>query len=288
VLGVLLVDKPQGLSSHDVVARIRRRFGTKRVGHAGTLDPQATGLLVIAVGPATRFLQYFPLEPKEYVAEVTFGVATDTQDGEGEVTFEAEVPRDLEFEIDYVMPRFRGLIEQIPPMYSAVKKDGQPLYKYARRGEEVERALRKVHIKEVDLLQIESPIASFRLVCSGGTYVRTWANDLGEAMGCRAYLSGLRRTQIGKFHVDDAVTWEEATPQDLIPLDQALPPMPLMTLNERQAAAIRNGQAIGNHEHRSGHVGLVAPDGEVIGVAQAQGNVVQPECVIPMSPESHG
>src|SRR6202044_655457 len=138
MLGILLIDKPAGITSHDVVNAVRRRFGVRRVGHAGTLDPQATGLLIVAVGPATRFLQYLPLEPKEYVGVVTFGEERDTQDSEGQVVALKPVPGDLEAQVHEVLPQFRGLIQQLPPMYSAVKKDGKPLYAYARSGKEVD------------------------------------------------------------------------------------------------------------------------------------------------------
>jgi tRNA pseudouridine55 synthase len=282
MLGILLIDKPEGITSHDVVSRLRRRFDTRRVGHAGTLDPLATGLLVVAIGPATRFLQYLPLEPKEYVAKIRFGQSTTTFDREGEVTETRPVPAGLPAQVEEARQKFLGLIQQVPPMFSAVKKEGKPLYVYARKGEEVEREARTVHIERFDLLGYEDAVLEARIVCSGGTYVRTLAHDLGEAVGCGAHLAALVRTGVGRFRLDEAAALEEVGPADLIPLDQALPPMPIVALNQRQASSIRMGQQIGWDKPLPERlVGLRGPDGDVIGVARAIGDLLQPECVIP-------
>ncbi len=283
MLGVVLVDKPLGITSHDVIARLRRRFNTRRIGHAGTLDPLATGLLVVAVGPATRFLQYLPLEPKEYVGVIRFGIETTTQDAEGEVVAEKPVPKDLLFEVDYAMPEFKGSIQQIPPMYSAVKKEGKPLYTYARRGEAVEREPRSVFISEVEVLDQHGNDVEIRVVCSGGTYMRTYAHDLGQRLGCGAHLASLRRTRVGKFEIEDAVSLEEVSEDDLWPLAEALPPTPIVSLTHRQVESIRQGQSIGYARAPGGVVcGLVGPDGEVVGMARIHGQELQPEVVIPL------
>lgn len=282
MLGVVLIDKPCGITSHDVIARLRRKFQTRRIGHAGTLDPLATGLLVVAVGPATRFLQYLPLEPKEYIGTIRFGIETTTQDAEGEIVAEKPVPSALLPAIEEVLAEFKGSIRQLPPLYSAVKKEGKPLYVYARRGEEVEREHRTVFISDVELLAQTGNEVDVRVVCSGGTYMRTWAHDLGQRLGCGAHLSALRRTRVGKFNIDDAVTLEEVAPDDLWPLAEALPPVPLVSITHRQAEAIRHGQAIGFPRPPAGLVcGLVGPDGDVIGMARISGQELQPECVIP-------
>lgn len=282
MLGILLIDKPLGITSHDVIARLRRKLQTKRVGHAGTLDPLATGLLVVAVGPATRFLQYLPLEPKEYIGTVKFGIETTTQDAEGEIVAEKTVPADLMSAIDQALPQFKGAISQIPPLYSAVKKEGKPLYVYARRGEDVEREPRNVYISEVEVLEQNGNEVDVRVVCSGGTYMRTWAHDLGQNLGCGAHLSGLRRTRVGKFSIDDAITLEEATADDLLPLSEALPPVPLVQLNSHQVHAIRHGQAIGWARPPAGlYCGLLDPRGEIVGMARIEDQQLQPECVIP-------
>jgi tRNA pseudouridine55 synthase len=282
MLGVLLIDKPIGRTSHDIVNEVRKKLGTKRVGHAGTLDPLATGLLVVAVGPATRFLQYLPLEPKSYIAEITFGRATSTYDAEGEITYSGPLPQPFESELHRILDQFRGLIQQIPPMHSAVKLRGRPLYKYAREGVNVEREPRNVHIEKIEVDWLDVPRAQITVVCSGGTYIRTLAHDLGEALGCGAYLSALRRIQVGRFRVEDAQPLDEVKAQKLVPLRLALPPMTLATLDDSQSIDIREGRAI----HMQGfedcrNVGLMDVEGNVFGVARVSGTILQPDCVIP-------
>lgn len=282
MLGILLIDKPLGITSHDAVNAIRRKLGTKRVGHAGTLDPLASGLLVVAVGPATRFLQYLSLEPKEYEGTITFGKRTSTFDAEGEVTEAREVPSDLDSRLKTAATQFTGLIEQLPPMYSAVKKAGKPLYKYAREGQEVERQARTVHISQLEIELTDAAVARFRLVCSGGTYVRTLADDLGQAVGCGAFLSELRRTKVGRFTLGQSHPLETAKRADLMPLREALAPMPMVQLTQLQTDAVREGQQVFVPEViRPGIVALKDPHGEVFSVARLLGNLLQPECVIP-------
>lgn len=282
MLGILLIDKPLGVTSHDVVAMIRRKFNTKRVGHAGTLDPLATGLLVIAVGPATRFLQYLPLEPKEYECQIKFGEETNTQDREGEVTVTKPVPEDLAEKIQALIPQFSGEIQQIPPMYSAVKRAGKPLYFYARQGEEVEREPRTVFIEALEFLALEGDIAHVRVVCSGGTYVRTLAHDMGQALGCGAHLHALQRTQVGRFAIEDAFEIDDATPEDLIPLREALFPMPEVILNEGQERLAREGQVVRPPRPVDGKFAmLIDTEGNVMSVAESKAGMLQPLCVIP-------
>ena len=282
MLGVLLIDKPLGISSHDVVNRVRRKLGTRRVGHAGTLDPLATGLLVVAVGSATRFLQYLPLEPKGYIAKIQFGSATSTFDREGEVTMSGPVPSDLPAALDAVLPSFRGLIEQVPPSYSAIKVNGQPLYRLARAGIEVTPETRRVHIAEIDVREIGESEITARIVCSGGTYIRSLAHDIGQALGCGAHLSGLIRDQVGRFYVTDAKDLDDISPRDLIPLHESLPPMPLVALTDDQVIDVRHGRPLGiANPPTPGMVALVDPAGRVVSVAKVVGSILHPECVIP-------
>jgi tRNA pseudouridine55 synthase len=282
MLGVLLVAKEPGGTSHDVVNAVRRLFGTRRVGHAGTLDPLATGLLVVAVGPATRFLQYLPLEPKEYVADISFGRATTTYDAEGATAFEGAVPDGLEAAVHAVLPRYLGLIQQLPPMYSAVKKDGQPLYRYARQGETVEREPRTVHIGELEILEAGPSMVRARIVCSGGTYVRSLADDIGKDLGCGGFLSGLVRTGVGRFRLDAAKRLSEIGPEDLVPLREALAPMPMFHLDMSEAELVRDGRALQTpNPPDAKHAALVDPSGQVLGVARVTGSILQPECVLP-------
>ena len=288
MLGILLIDKPLGITSHDVVNHVRRKFNIRRVGHAGTLDPAATGLLVVAIGPATRFLQYLPLEPKEYDAEITFGVETSTQDSEGEIVSQRPVPQDLVQKIKDVLPQFKGLIRQLPPMHSAVKKNGKPLYRYAREGKEVERTERTIHIERINIREVKGHRARMTIECSGGTYVRSLAQDIGNAVGCGAYLSALHRTRVGKFSIMDAVPLDEVNEQHVLSLREALPPIPLVSLSAHQTSDIREGRTVNVQLEPSGDMaGLLSPEGSIIGVARVHGNVLQPECVIP-SETPHG
>jgi len=242
MLGILLIDKPLEWTSHDVVNRVRRLLSTKRVGHAGTLDPLASGALVVAVGPATRFLQYLPLEPKVYEFDVRFGIETSTQDLEGEVVAEKPLPADLMGEVEGALPSFKGKIEQLPPMFSAVKLSGKPLYEMARKGLDVEREMRRVFIESYEVLGHEGDTVSFRVVCSGGTYVRTLGHDLGQMIGCGSHVTRLRRTAVGRFHVDDAISLDEVDPRHLMSLREALPPLELITLDQKRVDDIWHGQ----------------------------------------------
>lgn len=232
--GVLLVDKPQGLTSHDVVARARRIFKMKKIGHAGTLDPMATGLLILLIGRATRLSQYLMSLDKVYEGSVTLGETTNSHDAEGEIVSTRPVPDLTEDEVKEALKEFVGDQYQIPPMFSAIKKAGVPLYKLARKGQTIEREPRFIRVSGYELLRFESPVLDVRVRCSKGTYVRTLANDLGEKIGCGAHLSALRRTASDRFTIDDAYPLselEEMTPEELaealIPIHIAAPTMVL-------------------------------------------------------------
>ena len=207
--GILLIDKPRDHTSHDVVARLRGKLKMKRIGHAGTLDPMATGLLVILVGKATKVSQYLVSLDKEYEGTIELGKVTDTQDAEGEVMATKPVPVLTEDEVQVTIKSFLGDQYQLPPMYSAIKIAGQPLYKAARKGEEVVREPRFIRVMSWDLLRFASPQIDFRLRCTKGTYVRTLAHDLGQKLGCGAHLAALRRTATDKFHVSQALTLDQ-------------------------------------------------------------------------------
>jgi len=203
--GLLLVDKPAGLTSHDVVQAVRRHFRIAKVGHCGTLDPMATGLLLIVTGRATRLSQGLIGDDKEYFSTIRLGIATSTHDAEGEIVSQRPVPQLTGDALRQALARFTGDIYQTPPMVSAVKIDGQRLYVMARRGQEVERPARLIHIYAFELLAFTPPdLLEARVLCSKGTYVRTLANDLGEELGCGAHLAALRRTRCGSFRLDQA------------------------------------------------------------------------------------
>jgi len=229
--GVLLVDKPKGITSHDVVDRVRRIFRMKKVGHAGTLDPMATGLLIMLVGKATKISQYLMSLDKEYTGTLQLGEATDSHDAEGEVVSEKELPADLDAQgLKVFADEFLGDQYQTPPMFSAKKQDGQPLYKLARKGKTVEREPRFIRVTQFELSNINLPQADFVLNCSKGTYVRTIVHDLGEKIGCGGHLSALRRTGIDRFRIEDSKTLEELREMPhadllrrLIPVYQAVP-----------------------------------------------------------------
>jgi tRNA pseudouridine55 synthase len=228
--GVLLVDKPTDHTSHDVIARLRGILKMRRIGHAGTLDPMATGVLVVLLGKATKASQYLMSLDKEYTGTIKLGSVTNTQDAEGEVLETRPVPPLTEAEVKATMAAFVGDQYQLPPMFSAIKIDGVPLYKQARKGEEVEREPRFIRVSSFDMTRFISPEIDFVLRCTKGTYVRTVAHDLGQKIGCGAHLSSLRRTATGKFTVDQCLTIEQiqalSSPElekRLVPVREAVP-----------------------------------------------------------------
>jgi tRNA pseudouridine55 synthase len=246
--GFFVIDKQVGVTSHDIVAMVRRAIGQKKVGHTGTLDPFATGVLPVAVGEGTKTIQFLDESEKEYRAVLRLGIATDTQDLTGQVVSGRDwshlVPEDLE----RLVPQFLGKISQLPPMFSALKRDGVPLYKLARKGIEIERELREVEIHSLSFDWIKLPEACFTVRCSRGTYVRTLACDIGEALGCGAHLLELRRTRSGLFKEAEALSIEELaasiTQENLLfPLDRALSHLKALALNELGGKKVSNGVA---------------------------------------------
>lgn len=207
--GVLLVDKDPDMTSHDVVSVARRTLGQKKIGHCGTLDPMATGLLILTLGRGTKIQDLLMAEDKEYIGTVRLGEETTTQDKEGEIVLSKDVPELDEQGILFALKDFTGDFYQTPPMVSAIKKDGVPLYKLARQGKEVKREPRLVHVYDYELTSLNLPEFDFRVVCSKGFYVRTYAHEIGIKIGCGAHLSSLRRTKSGKFSADGAITFDE-------------------------------------------------------------------------------
>jgi len=211
--GILIVDKQKGMTSHDVVDMVRKRFSVKKVGHAGTLDPNATGVLVLLVGKATKLSSSFLEEDKEYFATMKLGERTDSGDCDGSVISSGEV-LSSEGEIRDVIAEFLGEIEQVPPMFSAKKINGKKLYKLARKGKTIERKPNKITIKKIDEIRITLPFVKFNMVCSKGTYVRQLVDDIGESLGCGANLTELRRTRSGEFSVEGAVGIDDLLKMD--------------------------------------------------------------------------
>src|SRR6187397_1245486 len=207
--GVLLIDKAPGMTSHDVVAITRRVLNTKKVGHCGTLDPLATGLLILVIGRGTKIQDLLMAEDKEYVGTMLLGMTTDSQDADGAIVETRPVPEFAREQLDAAFRKFHGDFYQLPPMVSAIKKEGVPLYKLARQGKTVEREPRFVHVYAHEVEAVRLPEIDFRVVCSKGFYVRTYAHDIGEELGCGAYLASLRRTKSGRFSCEGAVTVDQ-------------------------------------------------------------------------------
>ncbi len=274
--GFLLVDKPPGWTSHDVVAKIRRLSGVKKVGHAGTLDPMATGLLVVAVGPVTRLLRFLQDLTKTYVAEATFGIATDSLDADGEITEQSPMAFDRR-QLDEAVSAFVGDIEQIPPMVSAVKVGGKKLYELAREGKQIERDARSVTIHQFEVLGFEPgefPVASFRIQSSKGTYVRTLVDDVAKRLGGRAHLTALRRTTNGSLSVTDAATIDQlevdGVERHLIDPATALADLPSFSVGAEDAAALRHGRQVRIPGTFEGSVAAIGLDGDLVAVGEPE------------------
>ena len=266
--GALLLDKPVGLSSNAALQKAKRALGAAKAGHAGTLDPLASGLLVLLFGEATKFAGPFLDADKEYIATLKLGERTSTGDAEGEVLERRPVRIEA---LERVLGGFRGEIEQVPPMHSALKHKGTPLYRLARRGEAVERAPRRVRIHELEPLECVPPQLVLRVVCSKGTYVRVLAEDIGEALGCGAHLAGLRRTGSGRFRIENAVALEALDASRVLPLTALLEDLPRAELDPAQERRLRQGQALQISGLRAGICVAVRPDGAVIGLGDADG-----------------
>jgi tRNA pseudouridine55 synthase len=274
--GLLLVDKPRGVTSHDVVEVVRRGLATRKVGHAGTLDPMATGLLLIGVGRATRLLRFLGALPKTYEGSMRLGIETTTLDADGDVVREAGVDV-TDAQVADAMRALVGESLQRPPAYSAVKVGGRKLYEAAREGERLEADPRPIRVDAFDLLFYEAPDATFRVACSGGTYVRVLASDVGAALSCGAHLIALRRTAIGPYSVDDAVAPDRAG--EPLPLDAAVGHLPRLDLDTDEALAASHGRPLGP-AGLTGPYGVFGPDGLLIGVYEDDGPRARPQVIL--------
>ncbi|HEY3374246.1 MAG TPA: tRNA pseudouridine(55) synthase TruB [Candidatus Aquicultor sp.] len=293
--GILVIDKPAGKTSHDIVNVVRKRTGIRKVGHTGTLDPMATGVLVMLIGKATRIARFLELEPKEYVAQALFGTVTDSQDITGNIVRESHESVDIE-KLIKLIPQFTGSIVQIPPMVSAIKVGGTPLYKLARQGKEVERTGREITIYELEMLdhfeRDSRTYASFRVVCSGGTYVRTLLHDIGEALGVGATLSSLRRTRVGRYSLVETLELDDIDGDMIIShvlgMDDALSHLAAVVVKNDIIQAVLNGRTVDSSDLEPGQqtpgggdfVRLKSPDNRLlaIGVMQSTG-AIKPEIV---------
>jgi tRNA pseudouridine55 synthase len=265
--GLLLIDKPGGITSHDAVARVRRALGTKKVGHAGTLDPMATGLLVMGVGRATRFLRFLGDLPKAYEASMRLGIETTTLDADGEVVRTA--PVDVgDDQLTRAIAALTGGLMQRPPAFSAVKVRGTKLYEAARKGEVLEADPRPIRVDRFEVRARRGDDVDVVVTCSGGTYVRVLAADVGAALGCGAHLTMLRRTAIGTFDVADATDPDD--PGALLPIARAVGHLPVLRLDEEEARAAGHGRVLGPSAI-DGPFAVVGPGGDLIGVYRDDG-----------------
>ena len=272
--GVFLLNKPLGFSSNQALKKIQWLFNAKKAGHTGTLDPMASGLLPICIGEATKFSHRLLEANKTYIATIQLGLTTTTGDQEGEVVNQKDVvlkPNQLE----ETLQKFTGDITQIPPMFSALKFEGKPLYEYARQGIEIERKSRQVTIYDITLNKIEESIVILEMSCSKGTYIRTLAEDIGHALGCGAYLKGLERTQTGNFQLSDALTIEAieamsmaSREETLLPVDALLEGLSSIKLTLTETEAIKKGQAIDFNGKNDNELRLYGASGQFLGVGQ--------------------
>ena len=287
--GLVVVDKPAGWTSHDVVARLRKIYGLRRVGHAGTLDPDATGVLLVGLGRATRLLRFLTETGKVYRGEVAFGVATDTLDAAGTETARAAMPALTAADLDAVLPRFLGTIAQVPPMVSAIKVDGRRLHERARAGEVVERAPRTVRIDRIEVVAFtagEFPRAQLLVECGSGTYIRSLADDLGTAVGGCAHLAWLRRLRVGPFPVEEARTLEEIAENPdkaVLPLVEAVRHLPRVDVDGETARGVAHGAvfpvtALGGDE--AGPFAVVGPDGRLLALYEKGRAAARPLVVL--------
>lgn len=266
--GIILVDKPADWTSHDVVAKLRGILHERRVGHSGTLDPMATGLLTVFVGTATRAVQFAETHNKRYVASLRCGYSTDTQDTSGRVTAQTGISP-TEDELTDVLPEFTGEISQIPPMYSAIKVSGKKLYELARKGETVERKPRTVNISELSLVGHDGDDFVLSVSCSKGTYIRTLCNDIGERLGCLACMSALRRTNAGPFDVRDAHTLSEIAEDPeryIIPVDSLFSEHPAIGFSAAQTAKLKCGNIL-NVSAKNGTYRVYGENGDFLALA---------------------
>ena len=275
--GIVIVDKPQGWTSQDVTARLRRVFNTRRIGHGGTLDPMATGVLPVFVGRATRGVEFFEHAEKTYETVLRLGITTDTEDITGTVLTEQDAFVTGEM-LEEVLEKFRGDIMQVPPMYSALKVNGQKLYDLARRGKEVERQPRPITIHELTLLGMEAEGIRLRVRCSKGTYIRTLCKDIGQALGCGGCMAELRRVAAGEYTAQEAVPLQELLEtenpeQYLRPVDSMFRNYPQVTLSEKQEIRCRNGNSF-SVQMADGTYRAYSREGEFLMLAKVESGVM--------------
>jgi tRNA pseudouridine55 synthase len=280
----VIANKPKGWTSHDVVAKVRRLAGQKRVGHAGTLDPMAEGVLPILLGRATRLADYIQLGRKTYVATVQLGTATDTDDAEGTVIAQSPIPPLSQHLLEQTLSAFRGEISQTPPQYSALKVGGQRAYAVARAGGEVALAARPVTIDDLQLQTWSATELTLEVTCSKGTYIRALARDIAVALGTVGHLTKLIRTRVGPFRIEHALTPDELASRDIaaavLPASRAIPDAPAFSADVNQVVDLRYGRPVAANGLRADHVWVYDPDGLLVCLASADGMLLKPRLVL--------
>ena len=291
--GVLIINKPRGWTSHDVVSKARRILQEKQIGHTGTLDPLATGVLVLCIGKATKIVRYLETDDKEYTAEMRLGITTDTQDADGKVLETRAYSSPSIGQLQDALNAFKGSIQQRPPAFSALKVNGVPSYRMARKGTLPEHEKRLVTVHAVGLVEYTDPIARFTVHCSKGTYIRTLCADIGERLGMGAHLTSLIRTRAGRFRLGQALTLEQVAEQAaagqveqmLITLSDAVSGFPALTVDDPDAQRIAHGNAVSLHpgfapEDPKALVRLLGRDGRLLAVARPREGFLRPEVVL--------
>ena len=291
--GVFLLDKPQGMSSNDILQKVKRIYQANKAGHTGALDPLATGMLPICLGEATKFSQFLLDADKRYLVTAKLGERTDTSDAEGQVVETRDVTVNLE-QLLTALTHFRGDLMQVPTMFSALKHNGKPLYEYARQGITVEREARPITIFELKFIAYDAPNLTLEVHCSKGTYIRTLVDDLGEYLGCGAHVTMLRRIAVADYPYEKMLTWEQlqqlaenselsALDQYLLPVDTAVSKLPALTLNAEQTKAVGFGQRVkfANEQQIYGQVRLFSHENVFLGVADVDNNnVIRPSRMV--------
>jgi tRNA pseudouridine55 synthase len=277
--GIFIIDKPEGMTSHDVVDSIRAKFSISKVGHLGTLDPMATGVLPVCTGKATRIGQYIPNSPKEYIGEIRFGFSTNTYDREGTPTSEPRPLESSQREIEEAIHTLTGKIGQVPPPFSAKKIGGVASYKLARKGRLIEASPVPVEVHKFEIMALDLPLMEFRVVCSAGTYIRSLAYDLGQKLGCGAHLTSLRRTMSGEFRIEQAVPLGQISSSDLTPMEMLLASWPLIEVSDIDQEKVLHGNQIPGDGCET-FARIFNKKGEFIAVAAVENGWVHPRLVL--------
>lgn len=278
--GILNINKPAGITSHDVVSRVRKVAGMKKVGHTGTLDPFATGVLIVCLGKSTKIIRFLK-EDKEYIGEIKLGVRTDTYDVDGNIVESCDISGVTSDKIREEAKKFIGEIEQTPPIYSAIKVNGKKMYELARAGQKVDVKKRSVTIYHLEILDIDLPFVTIKVGCSAGTYIRSIANDLGENLGCGGYLNALVRTQVGDFHVENSVDLQELNSDNikerLLNPNDFLMHLPFITMNANETEIIKRGGFLENRWNVHGEwIRLLNSDNILIAIGEPRDDMIKP------------